>query len=306
MQTSIKEWARTKAKEERSTDAKECSGVSRSPFIVSRPGSPENATGFGANWKRGTNLDINTGSLSVRLPEKSDSPLSNKSSGSNRMLSCPDQNQRTTMFGKKKLGFWEHSLNSEHDHSEGWSNSELIMLAETARLTGKPCGPMLEQEFLNGSRPMYVWSITGPCELLQPVLPPYSLVDHAEPIGTPRNCRVFWGSTGTGKSRRAWEEAGMGAYPKDPRTKFWCGYHGQVHVVIDEFRGGIDIGHLLRWLDRYPVQVEIKGSSTPLMATSYWITSNLAPTDWYPDVDHLTYQALLRRLEIFEMSELSQ
>jgi len=29
------------------------------------------------------------------------------------------------------------------------------------------------------------------------------------------------GTTGMGKSRRAWEEAGLNAYPKDPRSKFW-------------------------------------------------------------------------------------
>jgi len=34
------------------------------------------------------------------------------------------------------------------------------------------------------------------------------------------------------------------------------GYRGQEHVVFDEFRGGIDISHVLRWFDRYPVIVE--------------------------------------------------
>lgn len=122
--------------------------------------------------------------------------------------------------------------------------------------------------------------------------------DFAQPVGMERACDVFWGSTGTGKSRRAWEEAGLAAYPKDPRTKFWCGYQGQEHVVLDEFRGGIDIGHLLRWLDRYPVIVEVKGSSTCLNAKKVWITSNLSPEQWYPDADAVTVAALMRRLNI--------
>jgi len=116
-----------------------------------------------------------------------------------------------------------------------------------------------------------------------------------------RTIVVFWGKTGVGKSRRAWDEASLEAYPKDPRTKFWDGYQAQEHVVIDEFRGGVDIGHVLRWFDRYPVIVEVKGSSVPLKATKIWITSNLHPRSWYPELDHETYLALERRLEITEI-----
>lgn len=127
-------------------------------------------------------------------------------------------------------------------------------------------------------------------------------VDNAVPIAVERTVRVYWGPTGTGKSRRAWGEAGLEAYPKDPLTKFWCGYRGQKHVVIDEFRGIVSISNVLRWFDRYPVLVEIKGSSTVFEATNIWITSNLHPKDWYPDLDELTKAALLRRLIIEEIN----
>lgn len=110
--------------------------------------------------------------------------------------------------------------------------------------------------------------------------------------------RVFWGPTATGKSRTAWAELGELAYAKDPRTKWWCGYKDQRAVVVDEFRGDVAIGHLLRWLDRYPCLVETKGSATPLMADNFIFTSNLHPKDWYPDLDEDTKQALMRRLEI--------
>lgn len=123
-------------------------------------------------------------------------------------------------------------------------------------------------------------------------------VDHMVPIGIERTITVYWGRTGTGKSRRAWEEASMDAYPKDPRTKFWDGYRDHRNVVMDEFRGGIDIAHLLRWFDRYPVVVEVKGSSVVLKAERIWITSNIDPRNWYPDLDDETKQALLRRLTI--------
>lgn len=127
-------------------------------------------------------------------------------------------------------------------------------------------------------------------------------VDHMEPIGIERTVTVYWGRTGTGKSRRAWNEAGFGAYPKDPRTKFWDGYRNHKHVVMDEFRGGIDIAHLLRWFDRYPVVVEVKGSSVVLAATHIWITSNLNPRDWFINLDEETLAALLRRLNITEFA----
>lgn len=122
--------------------------------------------------------------------------------------------------------------------------------------------------------------------------------DFAKPIAVERTVHVFWGVTGSGKSRRAWSEGGLDAYPKDPRTKFWCGYQAQENVIIDEFRGGIDIGHMLRWLDRYPVIVETKGSSTVLRASRIWITSNLDPREWYKDCDDATVAALLRRLNV--------
>jgi len=119
-----------------------------------------------------------------------------------------------------------------------------------------------------------------------------------------RECFVFWGITGSGKSRRAWDEAGLEGFPKDPRTKFWCGYRDQAHVVIDEFRGGIDIAHMLRWLDRYPVIVEIKGGAVCLAASKIWITSNLSPDDWYPDADQATKDALRRRLQVTHFDSL--
>lgn len=121
---------------------------------------------------------------------------------------------------------------------------------------------------------------------------------YARGVGVERHVYVFYGPTGTGKSQTAWQEAGPDAYPKDPRTKWWDGYVGQEHVVIDEFRGNIDIAHVLRWFDRYPVLVENKGGTIPFRATKIWITSNLAPEAWYLDLDKMTLDALLRRLDI--------
>lgn len=126
---------------------------------------------------------------------------------------------------------------------------------------------------------------------------------HVKPIGMERTVNVYWGVTHSGKSHRAWTEAGAEAYSKDPRSKFWCGYQSESHAVIDEFRGGIDVSHLLRWFDSYPVRVEIKGSSRPLAVSKFWITSNINPEQWFPDLDNATWNALARRLNIVEFTE---
>lgn len=127
--------------------------------------------------------------------------------------------------------------------------------------------------------------------------------DALQPTFVDRSCTVLWGPTGTGKSYRAWQSCGVEAYSKDPRTKFWCGYRGQEAVIFDEFRGAIDIAHLLRWCDKYPVRVEVKGGTVPFSAKKLVFTSNLHPTSWYPDLDHETYLALERRLEIIHVTE---
>ena len=121
---------------------------------------------------------------------------------------------------------------------------------------------------------------------------------HVRPIAMLRECHVYWGKSGTGKSRRAFTEATELCYYKDPRTKWWDGYQGQPNVIIDEFRGTIDISHILRWLDRYPVSVETKGGSEPLCATKFWFTSNLDPKEWYPLLDEETFAALKRRFTL--------
>ena len=127
--------------------------------------------------------------------------------------------------------------------------------------------------------------------------------DNSKPLAIEREVVCYWGPTGVGKSRKAWDEAGLDAYPKDPRSKFWDGYRDHEHVVIDEFRGDIDISHILRWFDRYPVIVEVKGGSRVLKAKKIWITSNLHPVDWYPTLDRLTKDALTRRLKITNIGE---
>jgi len=94
-------------------------------------------------------------------------------------------------------------------------------------------------------------------------------------------------------------------YYKSSTTKWWDGYKGQRNVIIDEFDGQIGIVHLLKWMDRYPQLVEIKGGATPLRATHFWITSNKPMSDWYvgTNVSGAQLLALERRVSVTMMNE---
>lgn len=106
---------------------------------------------------------------------------------------------------------------------------------------------------------------------------------------------VIYGPAGVGKSRMAFDEVGDDYYIKSPLTKWFDGYHGQSTIIIDEFRGIVDISHVLKWLDRYPCAVEVKGSQVFLNTKKWVITSNLSPNEWYQTLDIETKYALRRR-----------
>lgn len=121
------------------------------------------------------------------------------------------------------------------------------------------------------------------------------MCDNLRPVAHVKRVELYWGPTGTGKSRLAWWTCGPDGYPKDPKSKFFDGYRGQNSVIVDEYRGAIDPAHILRWTDQYPCIIEVKGSSRPLLATTIIFTSNLPMEKWYPELDAETFRALVRR-----------
>lgn len=121
--------------------------------------------------------------------------------------------------------------------------------------------------------------------------------------------KVFWGRTGAGKSHNALLEAQgddpdlKDVYFKSGSNKWWDGYNGQTKVVIEEFDGLIHITHLLKWFDKYPCQVEIKGAAVPLLGIKFWVTSNKSPEEWWdgvqgckPSAEQMA--ALRRRIQV--------
>lgn len=102
----------------------------------------------------------------------------------------------------------------------------------------------------------------------------------------------YWGKTGTGKTRRAFEE-NPGLYSW-PGGLWFDGYVGQSVLLLDEFDGSqIPFRELLRILDRYPLQVPVKGGYKHAQWKKVIITSNKEASQWYPFED---YAPLQRRI----------
>lgn len=105
----------------------------------------------------------------------------------------------------------------------------------------------------------------------------------------------YYGKTGTGKSKSAYEESSEDVYTTGKTIKWWEGYDANEHVVIDDFRKDFCCFHeLLKLLDRYPYRVECKGGSRQLLATQIIITSAYHPKDIYEGREDI--QQLIRRI----------
>ena len=112
----------------------------------------------------------------------------------------------------------------------------------------------------------------------------------------------YYGPTGSGKSRKAFEGFDPDthyAYPYETNG-WWDGYAGQETVIFDEFRGQLPLNVMLRLMDRYPMNVQQRGKEPfPLLAKKIIITSCMKPDEVYKDLassDRL--DQLYRRCEV--------
>lgn len=104
---------------------------------------------------------------------------------------------------------------------------------------------------------------------------------------------IIWlyGKTGTGKTRQVIEkEPDLWISGRD--LKWWDGYENQEAVLFDDFRGDFCTFHeLLRILDRYPYNVQVKGGTRVFNSKRIYITSCFKPTKVYDtreDIGQLT------------------
>lgn len=120
---------------------------------------------------------------------------------------------------------------------------------------------------------------------------------HAAPTRERPSVVVYWGRTGTGKTRSVWDNL---ASPEDIWVYggggWFDGYIGQKIALFDDFHGGeMQLTLLLKVLDRYPLRVPVKGGFTAWTPQEIYITSNIDPSNWYPNANREHRAALTRR-----------
>lgn len=95
----------------------------------------------------------------------------------------------------------------------------------------------------------------------------------------------WYGETGTGKSRLAWEKYGSICYQK-MLNKWWDGYDDQPVVVIEEWspKNEVTSSALKIWADRYPFTAQIKGGVLQkIRPLKIIVISNYRLSDCFPD-----------------------
>lgn len=113
----------------------------------------------------------------------------------------------------------------------------------------------------------------------------------------PMEVFVLWGKTGTGKTRKVYETVGEEPLYSHPGGPWFDGYDGESNVLFDKFSGSyFALTYLLKLLDRYPMQVPIKGGFVSFVPRKIYITSNYPPEEWYPTAKPEHVAALIRRL----------
>lgn len=114
-------------------------------------------------------------------------------------------------------------------------------------------------------------------------------------------CTWFYGSTGSGKSHRAFEGYNPRTHYVYRRDKgWWEGYKQQPYVIINDFRGHIKYDTLLQLIDKWPMSVPRRGREPmPFTSKHILITSPLRPEEIYHNrMVNDSIEQLMRRITL--------
>lgn len=116
---------------------------------------------------------------------------------------------------------------------------------------------------------------------------------------------IIWGQPDKGKTRRIYDNhPPETVFKMEPRYRWFDTYEGQEVALFDEYNCQFKMSFLLQLLDRYPLNVEIKGAFAVWSPKIIYFTSNFNFDDWYPNVPAVSKAALRRRVtEIIEVLE---
>ena len=107
---------------------------------------------------------------------------------------------------------------------------------------------------------------------------------------------IYYGATGTGKTRLAYESSDSVYKWNVDTPEWWDGYDGERTLLIDEFYGQLKPSRMLQLLDGYTCRLPVKGGFTYANWDKVYITSNAHPDCWYGElVPQAVKDALHRR-----------
>lgn len=109
----------------------------------------------------------------------------------------------------------------------------------------------------------------------------------------------YWGTTGTGKSKKAHEDfEGKDFYRKTANTgKWWEGYDAHENVIIDDLDPNtFTYKNLLDLLDRYGCRIECKNGTRQFLAKKIIITASKSPLEMFGQ-EHQNGAELIRRID---------